>query len=227
MKINLTDSELAAWQSLHSERQTYLNELRWDLLVKTGITIAGKTIFEPGAGIGDQTDWLLSQGAAHVFANDGRTANLAVIQKRFGEDPRVTLLLGNLEECLDRPEFQITADLVYMWGVYYHINDSLSEFQIMRQLARIAPTVVFDYLESANGSDWVEGYGYDNPSTSMSRLSGRPTRDTMIAGLKKAWGYAYMPKTQMDWFDPCAPSTPRRLAVGSRVELKCAGLIIV
>ena len=220
---NLTSQEQAAWRSLHSDRQTYLNALRWDVLLKTGISLAGKTVFEPGAGIGDQTEWLLAQGAARVIVNDGREANLSVIRKRFGGDPRLSFVLGNLEDCLDREEFQFTADLVYLWGVYYHINDSLEEFRILRQLARIAPVVVFDYLESARGHDYVESYNYDNPSTSISRASGRPTRETMVAGLKKTFGFAYMPREQINWHDPCAESTPRRIAIGSRVPLDWTG----
>ncbi len=227
---NLSREEQVVWDGLrtmHGGRQAHLNSLRWDLMLKTGIPIAGKVIFEPGAGIGDQTEWLLAQGAARVIVNDGREPNLSVIRKRFADDPRVTCILGNLEDCLDRPEFQITADLVYLWGVYYHINDPIPEFPILRQLARIAPTVVFDYLESATGSDWVEGYDYDHPTTSISRQSPRPTAATMIAGLRKTFGHAYWPKTQMDWFDPCAPSTPRRIIVGSRNLLDCPGLIHV
>jgi len=222
--MELNSTEQAVWDCFHSDRYTHLNNLRWDLLLRTGIPIAGQTIFECGAGIGDQTEWLLNQGAARVIVNDGREANLEIIKRRFAGDPRLTFILGNLEDCLERPEFNFTADLVYLWGVYYHLNDSLTEFQVLRGLARIAPVVVFDYLESAGDTDWVERYDYDNPSTSISRRSGRPTRQTMIAGLKKTFGYAYMPKVQMDWHDPFASGTPRRIAVGSRVPLAYAGL---
>ncbi len=223
--MNLTKDEGFAWDGLHTDRQSYLNKLRWELMLKTGLPIAGKVIFEPGAGIGDQTEWLLAQGAAHVFANDGREPNLNCIRKRFADDSRVTCIHGNIEDCLGELGLIAAADLTFLWGVYYHINDPAPEFPILRQLARIAPIVVFDYLESASGFDWVESYNYDHPTTSISRQSQRPTAATMTAALKRTFGYAYWPKTQMDWFDPCAPHTPRKIAVGSSVPLDCNGLI--
>jgi hypothetical protein len=212
--------------NMHDGRQQTLNRLRWEVLQKTGLEIAGKTIFEPGAGIGDQTEWLLAQGASRVIVNDGREANLSVIKKRFASDDRVSTILGNIENCLDLPAFRaIKADLVYLWGVYYHANDSLTDFGILRGLSHIAPIVVFDYLESATGQDWIESYDYDHPTTSISRKSPRPTYDTMMAGIKKTFGNAYNPVSQFDWHDFCAPQTPRKIAVGSKYPLNLPGLI--
>lgn len=211
--------------NFRSERYAHLNRLRWDAALSTGLQLSGKTIFEPGAGIGDQTQWLLAQGAAKVIVNDGRRENLEFIRRRFAEEPRVSLLLGDLEKCLDEPEFQIKADIVFLWGVYYHINDDMEKWNIMRQLARIAPVVIFDYLESAEAGDWIENYGYDNPSTSISRKSGRPRRHTMVDGLKQSFGFAYFPTQQMDWVDPLARNAPRRIAVGSRGPLNLNGVI--
>ena len=189
-----------------------------------GIPINDKIIFEPGAGVGDQTEWLLKQGARHIYVNDGREDNLEIIRNRFGDHKRITYLLGDLEKCLDNPEFKISVDLIFMWGVYYHINDSITEFGIMKSLSRIGPTVVFDYLE--NPEDGTTFYGYDNPSTSLSQYAIRPTTPTLMKGLKKVWGYAYQPKIQMNWDDPLASGTPRRLAVGSRVALKNPNLVL-
>lgn len=224
--MNLTDHESAVLGNFRTERYAYLNELRWRLMLQTGIPIRGQTIFEPGAGVGDQTEWLLKQGAARVIVSDGRESNIGIIAKRFAGDERVQPILGNLEDCLDRPEFQITADLVFLWGVYYHINDPMPEFPILGKLARIAPVVVFDYLESATGENYVESYDYENPSASISHASGRPTRALMVDGLRRTFGHAYFPAEQMDWHDPSAPKTPRKIVVGSRRPLSYPGLVI-
>lgn len=207
--------------NFRTPRYDELNRLRWDLFLKMGIPIKDQVIFEPGAGIGDQTEWLLSQGAKHIFVNDGRPENLYLIFERFGGDPRLTYVTGNLET--DIPSWNFTTDLIFLWGVYYHINDSLTEFQIMRGLSKIAPVVVFDYLESEQ--DGTTFYGYDNPSTSVSQYAIRPTTKTMMEGLKKTWGHAYLPRVQMDWHDPLAESTPRRLAVASTQPLNNPNLI--
>jgi hypothetical protein len=216
----MTEAQL---RNFRTERYAELNHLRWNLFLKMGIPIFDRVIFEPGAGVGDQTAWLLNRGAKHIYVNEGREENLQVIQERFEGNPRLTFLPGNLEDCLDKPEFNIMADLVFLWGVYYHINDSLTDFQIMRSLSRIAPVVVFDYLESRE--DGTTFYNYDSPSTSLSQYAIRPTTATMIAGLKKAWGHAYLPKIQMDWEDPLASGTPRRLAVGSLTPLDNENLV--
>ena len=70
-----------------------------------------------------------------------------------------------------------------------------------------------------------EVYNYENPSASISHASGRQTRATMIEGLRLAFGYVYFPVEQMNWHDPSAPSTPRRIIIGSRSPLHFQGLI--
>ena len=50
------------WKNFRTDRYYYLNELRWRLMVQTRISIENKIVFEPGAGVGDQTEWLLLSG---------------------------------------------------------------------------------------------------------------------------------------------------------------------
>jgi len=52
-------------------RYSRLNRCRWNQFLSMGIDLKGKTIFEPGAGIGDQTEWLLGQGVKSICVNDG------------------------------------------------------------------------------------------------------------------------------------------------------------
>ncbi len=225
MNFSPTPRQQEIIQNFRSDRYDTLNKLRWDLFLKMDIPIKDQVIFEPGAGIGDQTEWLLAQGAKHVFVSDGRAENVEIIRQRFGEDERVTTTVGNLEDVdfLGNLAWAPVSDLVFLWGCYYHINDDLQEFRIMRALSKIAPVVVFDYLESRE--DGTTFYGYENNSTSLSQYAIRPTTPTMIAGLKKAWGHAYLPKVQMDWEDPLAAGTPRRLAVASLEPLNNPNLI--
>lgn len=224
MNFTPTPRQQEILSNFRTPRYDELNHLRWELFLKMGIPIKDQIIFEPGAGIGDQTEWLLSHGAQHIFVNDGRPENLDIIFRRFGHDPRLSYVHGNLEKHVPLwRENGVVADLVFLWGCYYHINDDLQEFRIMRELSRIAPIVVFDYLESQE--DGTTFYGYDNPSTSVSQYAIRPTTPTMMAGLKKTWGHAYLPKAQMEWEDPLAEGTPRRLAVASIYPLENPNLI--
>ncbi len=225
--LKLSDEEILIWNNFRTSRYFYCNELRWRLFLQTGIPIVNQMIFEPGAGIGDQTQWLLQQGASRVIVSDGRKDNIEIIRKRFLGESRVVTILneGNLEICLDEPDFQIKADLIFLWGVYYHINDPMPNFPVLRRLANIAPVIALDYLESATGFDYIETYDYENPSASKSHASGRQTRATMIAGLRASFGYVYFPIEQMNWHDPSAPYTPRQIIIGSKYPLLYQGLV--
>ena len=223
--FDLTAQEVEIWKNFRNPRYTLVNEMRWRLFLQTGISIRGLTVFEPGAGIGDQTQWLLNMGASKVIVSDGRDSNVAIIKKRFKNEPKVVTLVGDLEDCLGRPDFNVQANLIFLWGVYYHINDPMPEFPILKKLASIAPLVAFDYLESSSGKDYVETYDYENPSASISHASGRPTQSMMVAGLRKSFPFVYFPREQMNWHDPSAPHTPRKIIVGSATPLNYAGLV--
>ena len=215
----------AAISEFRTDRYYWLNEYRWRLFVQTGIPIEGQVVFEPGAGIGDQTSWLLNRGARKVITSEGREINLDVIRKRFSGDERVLTMLGDLENCLNNPGFQVQADLIFLWGVYYHINDSINDFPILRSLAKIAPIIALDYQVSLSGLDWLEEYNYDNVSTSISHSSWRQTPETVISGIRASFGYAYFPREQMDWEDPSTLVAPRRIIIGSKTPLDYPGLV--
>ena len=225
--INLSPNEESILENFRTHRYHLMNELRWRLLLQAGFPWGSRAVFEPGAGIGDQTNWLLSLGLTDVIVSDGRVENLEIIRKRFRGDPRIRTLVGNLEDCLDTPEFDFRVDITFCWGVYYHILDPYPEVPVLKGLARIAPIVVLDYLESDTGTDFVQYYGQDNPSTSVSHASGRQTKESMISSLKTSFGNVYFPREQMNYFDPSASGTPRRIIIGSKTRLTHPGLIEV
>ena len=213
--------------SLTTPRQAQLNPARWDQFLSMGLPIKDKVVFEPGAGIGDQTDWLLKQGVKQVIVHDGRAESLKVIKDRFAGDPRLSYVCGNLENCLiepREPQFNFTVDFIYCYGIYYHLNESPTNWNIMRGLAKFGPTMAFDYLESHTGEDYCYSYGYEVPSTSMSRYAFRPTRPTLIKAVKDIWGYAYLPKDQLQWNDPYDGTERRFVMVASHVPLPDANL---
>ncbi len=198
--------------NFRTARYADLNRLRWEQFLSMDISLEGKTIFEPGAGIGDQTEWLLQQSALHIFVQEGREENLAIIRERFENNRKVTILpSGNLETCLPEMPFH-GLDLVYCYGVYYHINENLITFPIMRELATIGEMIVVEYLE---GNDTNPHFTYEDNSTSISGTGCRPRHDTLLKGLKDTWGFAYKPKNQLRWCDPLSPEI-RLIAVGSK-----------
>jgi len=207
--------------NFRTERYSVANRVRWEQFLTMGIQLAGKTILEPGAGIGDQTEWLLAQGVKSIIVNDGRAENLGIIQKRFEQDPRIQFVLGDLETCLDKPEFKFNVDFIFFYGVYYHMHETL-DFRIMRSLATKGQAIAFDYLE---GNDNTDYYGYDNPSTAVGQYSLRPTQQTLVKGLKQIWPYVYLPKTQLAWADTATQYT-RHIAAASHTLLDSPGLLL-
>jgi hypothetical protein len=223
--LEISKDELDSLNNFRTDRYFWINEYRWRLLLQTGIKFDGMTIFEPGAGVGDQTAWLLQQGALNITTGDGREVNNEILKKRFALNSNVTVMKGDLESCLDYPEFQIKRDLVYCWGVYYHINDPMPGFPILKKLALIAPLIVMDFQVSLTGVDYVKKYPREDTSASISHGSGRQTMSSMANAVRENFGYAYFPVEQMNWNDPACIGDPRRIIVGSKTPLKFSGLI--
>lgn len=205
--------------SFRNDRYERLNQCRWEQFLSMGIDIKGKTIFEPGAGVGDQTEWLLKQGVGHVYVNDGREENLEMVQERFGGNDRVTILPAQDMETAKFSDIPF-VDLIFCWGVYYHLREDL-EFRVLHQLSRKGATIVMDYLA---GNDNEVSYGYDNPSTSLSKYAFRPRTETLMEAMTKSFGYAYHPVHQLKWEDPLAAET-RLVVVGSHFLLGNPNLI--
>ncbi len=204
--------------SFRNERYESLNRTRWDHFLSMRIPIEGRTIFEPGAGIGDQTEWLLNQGARYIFVNEGQEGNRAIIRERFLTNPKVSIIHGDLETCLGELDFCV--DLIFCYGVYYHLRETFPLFPLMRDLSRLGKMIAFDYLA---GNDNEVHYGYDNPSTSISQYGFRPRRETMTAALKDCFKYVYDPKNPLEWRDPLA-SEDRVVAVASHIALDSPNL---
>ncbi len=224
-ELDLDISQIEIIKNFRTDRYFWLNEYRWRLLAKTGISFEGKSIFEPAAGIGDQTAWLLNSGAAQVVVSDGRQENLEIVTKRFRSESRVTTVLGDIEQCLDSIDFKLNTDLVYLWGAYYHILDPVPEFPILHKLSKIAPMIVMDFQMSLTGMNYIRHYAYENVSASISHSSWAQTAETMAAGIRQSFGYAYFPIEQMNWDDPSTLSAPRRIIIGSQKPLSYPGLI--
>ena len=222
---NLTPKELDNLRNFRTHRYFIMNELRWRLLLQTGLDFRYKTIFEPGAGVGDQTEWLLGLGVSKVIVSDGREENVSVIKKRFGADERVSILQMDLESLVaKRQGLGLSADIIFLWGVYYHVEDPGPDYPILRSLAEVGEVIALDYLESTR-SDYVEDYSDYNPSTSLHLSASRPTESSMVKAIRDNFGYAYFPSEQMNYFDPAAPDTPRKIIVGSKLPLDLPGLI--
>jgi len=118
--------------------------------------------------------------------------------------------------------FSPPVDLIFCYGVYYHLNENL-DFPIMRRFSKWGKMIVLDYLQK---DDTTESYGYDNPSTSISQFGLRPREETLLEALKNIWGYSYLPKNPLNWIDPERGSNEdRRVAAASHSLIDNPNLI--
>lgn len=90
--------------------------------------LAGRTVLEVGAGIGDHTRFLLAQGC-DVIASEAQEDNLAVLRERFPE-----LDIRRID--LNEPPEPIAADVVYCYGTLYHLHMPAEAIAWMSRCAR-------------------------------------------------------------------------------------------
>jgi hypothetical protein len=181
------------WRSTESDfRSTeYLrhNQRRQEHLASLGLPLAGKTVLETGAGIGDHSTFFLDRGCPMVIS-DGRPANVAYLKKRFPLQ-RVELL------DLDAPPgFQAPSQIVYCYGTLYHLAKPAEALEYLskncQELLLLETCVSFGAQEEMNPvreprhqvSQAVSGYGC------------RPTRAWIYSQLKKHFSYVYLPASQ-------------------------------
>src|SRR5579863_6438912 len=79
-------SAKSLWSSAESDfrSSSYLrhNQRTQEHLASLGLPLAGKTVLEAGAGIGDHSTFFLDRGCPMVIS-DGRPANVRYLKKRF------------------------------------------------------------------------------------------------------------------------------------------------
>ena len=180
----MTDAELE-----HAFRQPHyleLNQKRFNVLETCQIDFSGKMVFEPGAGIGDNTQWLLDHGAT-VHASDARDCNVDYMKRRFDGNGRVTVQKFDVEDPRDAiPEFDICVCL----GLLYHIASPQKFLKWASEGCSIM--VLESMVASGEMSTWGVAEDTRDPSQSYSGLGSRPTRDFylgLLSGLydKVSW----------------------------------------
>src|SRR5260370_14028844 len=92
------------------------NQRRQEHLATLGLPLAGKTVIEVGAGIGDHTSFFVDRGC-QVIITEVMPANAAILKRKY-PDFRVELLdLDNFDPALNDP-----AEIVSCYGTLYHLR---------------------------------------------------------------------------------------------------------
>jgi SAM-dependent methyltransferase len=186
-----------------SSRYLRFNSRRLEHLASLRIPVAGMSVLEVGAGIGDHTHYYLDRGCK-VTITDARAENLRYLRKRF---PGCNVQFLDMEQLtpIDGAPF----DVVHCYGILHHLGN---------------PEQALEFLSSNTGRmmflETCVAFGESNevhivseppgdPTQSCSGTGCRPTRPWVFQQLQRLFEYVYLPRTQpnhegfpVDWNEP-------------------------
>ncbi|HUV50153.1 MAG TPA: class I SAM-dependent methyltransferase [Anaerolineae bacterium] len=208
-----------AFLSYHYQRH---NQRRLEHLASLGLNIAGSTVLEVGAGIGDHTSFFIDRGC-QVVSSDARQENIKILRSRYPDVRVLHIDLNNPPETFDE-----VFDIVYCYGLLYHLKNPDRGIEFMSRCCR--KMLFLETCVSFGDGDSLNPCTEDalNPTQSISGGGCRPTRRWVYNYLKKYFKSVYLPITQpnheefpVDWTLP-QPNTSilaRAVFIASRDKI--------
>lgn len=215
-------------RAFHSHHYQRHNQRCQEHLASLGLDISGSTVLEIGAGIGDHTSFFLDRGC-EVVITEARAANLRILRSRYA-NMQVKYLDA---DCPDAGVIHEVFDIVYCYGLLYHLKRPAEAIEFMSQHCRkmlLLETVVsFGDEDSLNPCKLPA----KNPTQSVSGTGCRPTRKWVHNRLKQHFPFVYLPVTQpnqeefpIDWsLPPSTKGLSRSVFIASKVKLTNASLV--
>lgn len=146
------------------------NQRRLEHLATLGLPLAGRSVLEVGAGIGDHTEFFLDRGCS-VLTTDGRRENVVLLRDRF---PWIAVESLDLDD--PDPSFAHGAEIVYCYGTLYHLARPAEALAFLAErcssLLLLETAVSFGDDLSVNVVDEPT----QHPSQAISGRGCRPTR---------------------------------------------------
>jgi SAM-dependent methyltransferase len=209
-------------QEFRTERYVALNHRRLEFLASLFLPIAGRSVLEVGAGIGDHTSFFLDRNCT-VTSTDARAENVELIRRRF---PTVATEVLDIEaaDFTSASEF----DIVYAFGILYHLRDPATGLAHMARSCR--SLLLVETCVSYGWETLLHSCPEDvaNATQAVTGLGCRPTRPWVHAEMRKHFAHVYAPRSQpwheefpLDWTQP--PADPqlltRAIFIGSRLHI--------
>ena len=197
---------------------------RLEHLASLRLELAGRSVLEVGAGIGDHTSFFLDRGC-EVVVTEGRSENLHVLRELY---PARDVRLLSLDPPPDEPP--LVADVVYCYGLLYHLSDPRAALEFMaracRSLLLLETCVSFGDQVAVNP---VVERG-ESPTQALTGSGCRPTRPWVWNQLRGLFEFVYATTTQpwheefpLDWGRP-REGLARAVFIGSRLPIESAVL---
>jgi hypothetical protein len=210
-------------QAFHSHHYLRHNARRLEHLASLRIPVAGMTVLEVGAGIGDHSHYYIDRGCI-VTITEAREENLRYLRSRYPDCPAKFLDLDSPSEIEGSP-----FDLVHCYGLLYHLSRPKEALSFLSQntgrMLLLETCVSFGEENELH----LTGESQKDPTQAYSGTGCRPTRTWLYAELQNLFEYVYLPRTQpqheefpLDWTAPDKhePSLKRAIFIASREPLE-------
>jgi len=206
----------------HSDFYIRHTARRLEHLASLRIPVAGLSVLEVGAGIGDHSSYYLDRGCT-ITITDARQDNLEYLKKRYPHC-RVQLLDMECPSAIPSAPF----DLVHCYGLLYHLKNPEQALEFIgrntKKMLFLETCASFGETDAINDVSEVK----NDPTQANSGIGCRPTRPWLFKQLQGLFQHVYLPKTQpnheefpIDWTVPEKHHAPfaRVVFIASREKL--------
>jgi hypothetical protein len=206
---------------LHFRSDAYLrhNARRQEHLASLHIPVAGMSVLEVGAGIGDHSHYFLDRGC-RMTITETRESSLTYIRQRYPSSEVRRLDMEHPPEQVAGAPF----DIVYCYGLLYHLSNPAQALAFFRahtgKMLLLETCVSFAQDGSVNLTEEIQ----KSPTQAFGGMGCRPSRSWVWGELSKLYPHVYLPRTQpnheefpTDWNAPKehAASLQRAIFVAS------------
>jgi SAM-dependent methyltransferase len=211
------------------------NQRRLEHLASLGLDLAGKSVLEPGAGVGYHSLFYLDRGC-RVTAFEPRAENCeayrAQIEASWSPTAENVTLVEAPFEAIDGLGERF--DLVHCYGFLYHVGDPEAAIALLAR--RTAGFMVLETCVSMDAGSAINVIDEPtaNPAQAFDGKGCRPTRAWVMESLTRHFAHAYVTRTQpahdefpLDWTRPWPNRSglTRAVFVGSHVALDNPNLL--
>lgn len=217
--VRISKSTKDAFLSYHYQRH---NQRRLEHLVSLGLNIAGSTVLEVGAGIGDHTSFFIDRNCK-IVTSEARQNNIKILLSRYPNLRVLHLDLDNPPE-----EFDELFDIVYCYGTLYHLKNPVRALEFISRCCRKMLLLETCVSFGEENSPYPCTENAMNPTQSISGRGCRPTRRWVYSQLKRYFKFVYLPITQpnheefpIDWtlLPPDKQILTRAIFIASRQKI--------